>query len=141
MWPVVVNSGGTVAISAATGNENTGNKDEDPLTSSSKGPRTADAILANRRQLVFPEILEPIQSLKMPGRETWLLLIYRDITARRLRSELSRPISMDTDGRVDGWAERIILDLKELDEIPEILLGGSNGPQSPEITVEIRRRG
>ena len=140
MWPLIVSRAGTVALSAATGNENTGNRDEDPLTSSTKGPRTADAILANRRQMVFPEILESIPSLRAQGRVTWLLLIFRDISARQVRAELSRPISMDAEGHVDGWAERIILEPKQLDEIPDILLGGFNGPQSPEITVEIRRR-
>ena len=34
MWPLIVNGSGTIALSAATGDENTGNKDEDPLTSS-----------------------------------------------------------------------------------------------------------
>ncbi len=141
MWPLVVNKGGTVALSAATGNENTGNKDEDPLTSSAKGPKTVNAIFANRRQLVDPRmLLGPIDPIDSPGRATWLLLVHRDIGARQMRSELSRPISMDSEGRVDGWAERIILTPRQLDGIPETLLGGDDGPQGREITVEIRRR-
>ncbi|HWQ52252.1 MAG TPA: hypothetical protein VN442_01120 [Bryobacteraceae bacterium] len=141
MWPLIVNRAGTVALSVATGNENTGNKDEDPLTSSAKGPKTVNAIFANRRQLIDPRmLLGPLEPIETAGRSTWLYLVHRDITARQMRSELSRPISMDEDGRVDGWAERIILAPQELDGIPESLVGGTDGPQTPEITVEIRRR-
>jgi hypothetical protein len=139
-WPLVINKNGTIALSVATGNEDTGRKDGDPLTASAKGPRTVNAIMANQRQLVFPEMLPPVESLNAPGRATWLLLVYRDIDAREMRCELSRPISMDAEGRVDGWAERIILKPRPFDGIGDVLAGGDNGPQSPEITVEIKRR-
>jgi hypothetical protein len=142
MWPLVVNRAGTIALSAATGNEDTGSKDIDPLTSCAKGPRTVDAVFANRRQLVHPDMLVgPLESVKKPsGRSVWLLLVRRDIAAREMRIELSQPIAMDLEGRVNGWAERIILTSQRLDGIPEILLGDGDGPQSPEITVDIRRR-
>lgn len=139
-WPLVINKNGTIALSVATGNEDTGRKDSDPLTASSKGPRTVNAIVANQRQLVFPEMLPPVESLNAPGRATWLLLVYRDIDAREMRCELSRPISMDAEGRVDGWAKRIILKPRPFDGIGDVLAGGDIGPQSPEITVEIKRR-
>jgi hypothetical protein len=125
----------------ATGNEDTGRKDNDPLTASAKGPRTVDAVVANQRQLVmFPEMLPPKESLKDRGRATWLLLLHRDMDAREMRCELSRPISMDDDGRVDRWAERIILTSRPFDGLGGALADGDNGPQSPEITVEIKRR-
>jgi hypothetical protein len=139
-WPLVINKSGTIALSVATGNEDTGRKDSDPLTASAKGPRTVNAIVANQRQLVFPEMLPPVESLNAPGRATWLLLVYRDLDAREMRCELSRPISMDAEGRVDGWAERIILKPRPFDGIGDVLAGGNNGPQSPEIRVEIKRR-
>lgn len=140
-WPIVINKSGTIALSVATGNEDTGRKDNDPLTASAKGPRTVDAVVANQRQLVmFPEMLPPKESLKDRGRATWLLLLHRDMDAREMRCELSRPISMDDDGRVDGWAERIILASRPFDGIGGVLTDGGNGPQSPEITVEIKRR-
>lgn len=141
MWPLIVNSAGTIALSAATGNEDTGNLDADPLTSCAKGPRTISAIFSNQRQLVGPwMVLGPIEPVETTGRATWLLLMHRDLLSRQLRLELSRPISIATDGRVNGWAERIILASQALDGIPETLLGGGDEPQSPEITVEIRRR-
>lgn len=139
-WPLVVNKGGTIALSVATGNEDTGRKDRDPVTASAKGPRTVSAITANQNQLVFPEMLPSLESLKATGRTTWLLLLYRDTDAREMRCELSRPIGMDSEGRVDGWAERIILSPRPFDGIEGALVGGGNGPQSPEITLEIKRR-
>jgi hypothetical protein len=140
MYPLIINKSGTVAISVATGDENTGNKDMDPLTRSAKGPKTLDAIYANRRQMIFSEMLPPIESLRTLGRDTWLLLVHRDIAARQMRSELSRPISINPKGKVNAWAERIILSPKQLDGIPDTLLGDGNGPQSPEISIPIRRR-
>jgi hypothetical protein len=140
-WPIVINKSGTIALSVATGNEDTGRKDNDPLTASAKGPRTVDAVVANQRQLVlFAEMLPPRETLRDRGRATWLLLLHRDLDAREMRCELSRPISMDDDGRVDGWAERIILTSRPFDGLGGVLADDDNGPQSPEITVEIKRR-
>lgn len=139
-WPLVVNANGTIALSVATGNEDTGRKDKDPVTASAKGPRTISAIVANQNLPLFPELLPSAESLKATGRATWLLLVYRDSDAREMRCELSRPIGMDSEDRVDGWAERIILSPRPFDGIDDTLVGGGDGPQSPEITVEIKRR-
>jgi hypothetical protein len=141
MWPLVVNGEGTIALSAATGNENTGNRDAEPLTTCAKGPKTISAIVANRRQLVLPWVqFQPIVPIGPSGRATWILLIRRDLGRRQLRLELSRPISVGINGKINGWAERIILTPQELDGIPEMSLDDSNGPETPEITVEIKRR-
>ena len=137
-----MNKDRTIAVSVATGNEDTGTDGErDPLTTSAKGPRTVGAIAVNRRQLqLFEEMVPPVEVLNAPGRETWLLLICRDIEKREMRCELSRPVSLDPKGRINLWAERIILRPTSFDGIGDSLLGGGNGPQSPEITVDIKRR-
>lgn len=139
-WPLVVNSDGTIALSVATGNEDTGRKDGVPVTASAKGPRTISAIVANQNLSLFPEMMPSAESLKATGRETWLLLVYRDTDAREMRCELSRPIGVDSEDRVDGWAERIILTPRPFDGVEDTLVDDGNGPQSPEITVEIKRR-
>ena len=139
-WPLGVNRDGNIALSVATGNEDTGRKDKDPVTASAKGPRTISAIVVNQNLPLFPEMLPSAESLKAKGRATWLLLVYRDTDAREMRCELSRPIGMDSEDRVDGWAERIILSTRPFDGIEDSLVGGGNGPQSPEITLEIKRR-
>jgi hypothetical protein len=85
-------------------------------------------------------MLPPAETLNVPGRQTWLLLVYRNMDAREMRCELSRPISQDTERRVNGWAERIILEPRSFDGIEDTLLGGGNESQSPAINVTIKRR-
>jgi hypothetical protein len=50
---------------------------------------------------------------------------------------------MTDDGYVDGWAERIILGSTRFDDYEDISTDDSSGgtPQTPEIKVEIKRRG
>lgn len=102
--PLVVSEKGDIAISVSTADEDTGRKDGNPCTRSAKGPKTAGVVIANQ-ELLFPEMAIP---LDVKGRSTWLLLIHRDKAAREVRCELSKPISMTTEGKIDGWAERII---------------------------------
>ncbi len=83
---------------------------------------------------------------------TWLLLSYRDFTARVVECELSRPIGIGIDGRVDGWHERIILGNIPFDGDNVLLTRGGgdggndadgsveSGNGSDAIDVEVRRR-
>src|SRR5690348_14080441 len=50
-FPLTVNPTRTIAISVSTGDESTGIADATPSTSSTKGPRTADAVIINALQL------------------------------------------------------------------------------------------
>ena len=140
--PLVVNGNGTVAISVATGDEETGMKEGAPCTSSAKGPKTALAILENLGQgVLFPsQMLPPAEIVNASGRATWILLMYRDKKERQVRCELSRPISMAEEGHVDGWAERIILKPTSFNDDILTWSGAEGGPQSPEIDVEIKKR-
>jgi len=139
--PFTVNEAGNVALCVSTGDEATGRVDESPCTKSSKGPRTANAVAVNQRQLtLFGDIrLQPEDLANVNGRMTWLLLMHRDLRAREVRCELSRPVNMNEDGRVDGWAERIILPVTPIDgdtvEIPD-----SEISQTPNIVVNVTRR-
>jgi hypothetical protein len=135
--PLTVNFEGTVAITVATGDEDTGRESGSPCTKSKKGPRVARAIAANQLQL-FP-IPVKLPQTESAGRATWLLLIHRDYIARELRAELSRPIAMGEDGRVDAWAERIILDAVPFDESFSFE-PAPDAPQGPDVDVEIKRR-
>jgi len=138
--PLVINAAKTMAITAVSGDSNTGMKDEFPCTRSSKGPRTADAIRANQGRFEFMDDPTPVvASMKVPGRSTWLFLFYRDMQRSELRYELSKPTSMSEDGRVSNWAERIIFPPSPFDEnVP--MIGEDDRGQSPEIVVEIRKR-
>jgi hypothetical protein len=138
--PLVINATKTMAITAVSGDSSTGVKEEFPCTRSSKGPRTADAIRANQGRFEFMDDPAPVvASMKVPGRSTWLFLFHRDMQRNELRYELSKPTSMTDDGHVSDWSERIIFPPTSFDQnVPKI---GDDGGQSPEIVVEIRKRG
>jgi hypothetical protein len=131
---VVVNPGGSVAIAAASGCENTGNVLSSPTTKSAKGPSTVDAVLVNAMQLHLPGIVPPPTAQIENGRVTWLLLFHCD--ERELRAELSLPASMGDDGRPDAWKERIILPTTPLDPIV-VDVAPDFGP---DFDVDVKRR-
>jgi len=139
-YPLVVNAEGTVAIAVATGDEATGVADATPTTKSVKGPSTVEAVISNQVQLELPLDLPMVEAPGSPidieKRITWILLVHRSLS--EVRFELSLPTSMNAEGRVDGWRERIILGAIPLD--PVVL--DITTPQSPlpDIDVEVKRR-
>lgn len=139
--PLTINPEKTVAICVNTGDEDTGLKVGAPCTGSAKGPKTRKAVLENLGQTVlFIDELPTPELLNKSGRAMWILLMYRDKKAREVRCELSRPISINAQGYVDGWAERIILSPTPFDEDLISLTDDGNGPQSPEIDLDIKKR-
>jgi hypothetical protein len=138
--PLTVNPTRTIAISVSTGDENTGIADATPSTRSTKGPRTADAVIVNALQLeLFGNVPLKPEELKKEsnGVMTWIFLFHRDVKTQETRFEFSRPVKMDSEGYVDVWAERIIF---------PALLFGTDGvlapdlPLSPEILPEVKRK-
>jgi hypothetical protein len=139
--PLTVNECGNVAITVSTGDEQTGERDGSPCTKSSKGPRTATAVTANALQLkLFGDIrLQPEDLERINGQMTWILLFHRDLRGQEVRCELSRPIKMNIDGHVDGWAERIILGSMPFGtDLIDIIR--SNVSQTPNIIVPVKRK-
>ena len=142
--PLVVNANGEIAITVASGDENTGKLGEDdPRTRSSKGPTTVQAISMNA--WLIPEMEQDEKERigkKSKRRSTWWLLTFRDMDARELRCELSMPIGIDGKGIVRGWLERLILKPISFDGAEFVLPqdDAPSGPQTGQITVEIKRR-
>jgi hypothetical protein len=138
--PLTVNPTRTIAISVSTGDENTGIADAKPSTRSTKGPRTADAVVVNALQLeLFGNVpLKPEELKESNGVMTWILLFHRDVTAQETRFELSRPVKMDSDGHVDVWVERIIF--PALPFGTDGVLAPEDLPLSPEIVPEVKRK-
>lgn len=144
---LVVNATGDVAITTATGDYFTGLTDGIPRTASDKGPVVQEAIRINVRLL--NRFLDPEQEREAAAeisrrkqRSTWILLVHRDQRAQELRCELSLPADVGDDSCIDTWMERIILSVTPfggIDMVPKP--DGENGPQSPEITIEIKRIG
>jgi hypothetical protein len=124
---------GNLALAVATGDDSTGRAGASPKTKYSKGPATVAAVEQN--QLSLFESLEPIVPGPAPtDRVTWLLLIARG--GREVRCELSLPAAIGDDGRVEVWAERIILEPVSRDPEPTV----NPVDQEPEIVVEVSRR-
>jgi hypothetical protein len=140
--PQVHNPGGTIALTVAGGDKNTGKLGEaEPRTSSSKGYTTSRAMARNA--FLFPEMEQDEQEKldRARNRQTWFLLVHRDVAAGELRCELSMPISMSEDRHVDGWRERILLPATSFDIA--LLLGIPDEPldMTEEVQIDLRRRG
>jgi hypothetical protein len=137
--PLVLNERKDTAITSCSGDKYTGRRDGFPSTRSARGERTRDFVRLNQIAFEFMDDPAPVvASTKVPGRATWLFLVYRDMERGELRYELSLPRSMDEDGHVDDWAERIIFPSTPFDTT-DPRIGEDDGGQSPEITVEIRK--
>ena len=135
--PFTVSPDGKVAVAVSSGDEDTGIAKGSPCTNSSKGPRTHKAVTVNQYRLFDQIELLPPDLRQFQERETWILLSRLDLEAECLRAELSRPISMNEDGRVDGWAERIILATVPLSS-DDLRLPTED---EEEIVVEVEKRG
>src|ERR1700691_422982 len=92
--PLAINEYGTIAITDLSGEQRTGT-DETPPTRSPKGKKTAEAVEANSYQAEFEFVAEEraaaiAEAVKVPGRQLWIFLTFRDFEKRELRSEVSR---------------------------------------------------
>jgi hypothetical protein len=140
--PQVHNPSGLIALTVAGGDTNTGRiGDAEPKTSASKGDTTSKAMLGNA--FLFPEMEADARTKldTMTRRQTWFLLVHRDLVAGEMRCELSMPISMSEDRRIDGWAERILLGSTSFDAA--LLKGIPDEPTPPvtdEVKIELKRR-
>lgn len=98
--PVAMNRAQTIAVGVTSGDVNTGlNADDDPRTTTIKGPATT--LIAG--QFDFSRTDDDIN-----GVDYWIALGHW--TEDEMRCELSRPLAPDPDGRLSGWAERVIIE-------------------------------
>ena len=129
----VVNPNGTVSIAVATGDPGTGQAHSNPTTNAPKGPSTVEAVSLNL-DFFKPEPNATANSSEDDELLTWILLVHR-ISANVL-CELSLPLSMGDDGRVDLWRERLIIGSIPLDPDPVKM----TPPSLPDIDVDVKRR-
>jgi hypothetical protein len=138
--PFILNPNLNVAITVATGDQNTGLKDRNPSTKSSKGTNTKFAIANNElAHTLFGDIRSENRK-NLETRVTWIFLfhLHRDEDVSEIYCELSLPLKMNKDGQVDQWLTRIIL--------CAIPFGGntvkvsSDPPQTPIIEIDVTRR-
>jgi len=134
--PFILNETENLAITVATGDENTGRKERNPSTRSSKGTHTKAAIKNNAlAHTLFGDIRKVNARI---ARVMWMLLFHIDEKSLEVRCELSHPLGVGTDGRVDEWIERVILSPIPFDGSPANI--SSNEPQTPNIDIDVKRR-
>ena len=140
--PLIVNGDGSIAITVWTGDAGTGRADKQPGTKYGKGEKARALVSNNYRQAeLFPEEEMALwsESKSNEDRVTWVLLVHRDTYAREVRCELSRPVGIAPDKRVDGWIERILLTPIAFDD-DAIELPLNDESKSPDVDVAITRR-
>lgn len=134
-YALTVNEELKLAITVASGDEATGNAGAHPTNRSRKGRNTVEAIEANRQFELF-EQMPPAMTHEEEGKQTWVLMHHTDIIRSEIRLELSRPLSIGGDGKINQWAERIILSSIPFDDqLIEIY-----PPSGPDIDFHIQRK-
>lgn len=130
-YELVVNEADGLAILVTTGDDATGRLGCSPSNKSPKGVNTVDAVEANNQLDMFSELLPSTEDLQIYT--TWVLLIH--LAPSELRSELSLPTSI-SNGKINGWKERIILPALPLDD-DSVEIGI---PDLPDIEVPIKKK-
>jgi hypothetical protein len=141
--PTIISPSGSIAIAVATGDEGTGKAEASPKTKYPKGPATIAVVTRNRTQLELWESNEEQVTVPNPTPQTWFLL--RNRMDDTVYAELSLPAAIGDDGRVEEWAERIVLAPISLDPRGGILAQPSPDPsglgdRGEGIEVPVRRR-
>lgn len=129
----VLRKDGLIAIAVAMGDEFTGDAEHTPRTKHPRGDAVVRRISGNRQLLLFPDA-EPAKRDISPC-VVWILLIHT--TDEATYSELSLPLSVDEEGHVNSWAERIILDPISHDPEPIV---DEDDDGDDDIQVNIQRR-
>ncbi len=140
--PRTIHPSGEFAIVATTGDELTGLAELLPATKYAKGYATARAVGINEQlALDFGDLdlgLDDDRAAGARDAATWLLLFHVDEDG--FRAELSLPNAI-VDGRITGWAERIILPAFPRDEDRlAALLASSGADLDEDVVVAVNRR-
>jgi hypothetical protein len=135
-YSIVISPNSSIDLVVATGDEATGNAAKMPKTNYPKGPATVAAVLVNRSQIDLFSPTGSIHPAAARGPITWVLLIAHT-GERGARAELSLPLEIGDDGRIEAWRERIILPPLD-DDGGEAARREAEG--GPEFDVAVSRR-
>lgn len=122
------------AVVISSGCNQTGNPRSTPSTRNPKGAMTLAVVRENVVQLSLFASGRDNPAVLKSRRVVYVLLVYRDTD--HVRFELSLPARIDEDGRVVGWAERILFPPEAFGE-PEALPVIDD---LPPIDVEVTRK-
>ena len=130
---------GEWAVAISTGNKATGVESGDSNFKNRGGPLRQRAIERNQRSL-FEELEREIPSLILS--KTWVLFIARK--GDYVACELKLPLVLDGDGRVEAWAERIMIPTIKLGDVPAETTRRQGSPKledgAKEIDIDVTRR-
>ena len=119
----------------STGDDGTGRKDAESNFKNRRGPRTREAV-ENNQMLLFEVV--PVDLLPVVPSKTWILLIARK--GDQVFCEMKLPRTLDDDGRVEAWAERIIVPTINLNDAPKKSSVPTDGGGADEIDINVKRR-
>lgn len=140
-YPLTIHPSGAMCIAVASGDYDTGIVGGNPKNKVPKGPRTAEVVEQNSTQMrlfddEIPSIPKSLMAEAKGQRITYILLIYVDMGARVIRSELSVPMDMNAEGLIIAWRKRIILPAVPFDGDPM----QSSDPKTPELDIDVKRK-
>lgn len=130
-YELSVNQKAGLAIVVTTGDEATGIIGPTPSNKCPKGVNTAEAVETNNQLDMFSELLPAIEDVQCLT--TWVLLMH--LAADEVRCELSLPSSI-SNGKINGWKERIILPSIPLDDDSIEV----QTPDLPDIEIPIKKK-
>lgn len=134
--PMAESPDGQIAIVCIAGDDRVGLEGPPPKTRRDRGPVTENAVGQNAEQLSFLHLLPGLieKRKKLDHAFTYVLLTCRSGSIVRL--ELSLPFSIDADGRVAEWTERILLEPVDLGALP----GLSEDREPLQVEVAVNRK-
>lgn len=137
-YSTVVSPDESFQIAVVTGDLGTGLANHNPTSKYPKGPKTQDAVKANRQLLLFPEAQkaadeEAARQEAADKRITWILLKRR--SGDLVFAELSLPKQISKGGLIEKWQERIILDPVKVEPIAIL-----DDAEDEAIEVVVKRR-
>ncbi|EPO7850340.1 hypothetical protein [Pseudomonas aeruginosa] len=111
--PRVVSPDNKHAVTVICGDSNTGDPHAVPLTRNKRGSRTTRSVYYNAAQTdMFPVDRRDRQRIPLDAateQTLWILLFHADVENQVIHYELSRPVNMGENGKVDGWQPRFIM--------------------------------
>jgi hypothetical protein len=134
-FSILVSPDRTIAVAVSTGDINTGNPSLPSNTKYPRGPRGQKAIHRNQQFSLFPGVQEEESE---DDWLTWFLLVSKQ-SDDAIQCELKLPWSVGDDGRVQVWAERIVLPAINPNEPIDADAMQPEG-DLPDIDIDVARR-
>jgi len=135
----IVSPNKEIAIIVSSGNAGTGKEGVPVTTKNPKGELLETIINSNLEGIqkkLFPNVQEIIKK-DFDIKAIWYLLYFNDENKNEIRSELSLPIQIENNGKINKWAKRILLSPVNVDPTP---LNNYKQEFNDDIQIDISRK-